>query len=360
MMIIRYFRTYIPQSIPLLMTLIFGAVMSNFVQENNLLPPTIVGCPQDCSPPQGTCNFSTYNCTCNFGYSGGACQESWIQLYYSYCLGYIILFGFIGIVAGIQLARFIFLDGCKPTIPKMLHFLFLVLGIVRVAWLAIDPHDLKGRLNPVLENLLYGFGVYSIIFSYMLVVMLWASTYKKASIGHVQNRFLKHSTEIFISAIIFIGVMEVVLRTLWRVFPDGTRDYLVVIGLYYVLVLAIILMIATSFLFYGLRLYRNLIAFEDVNISIKDRLRRITVLSVGATILSVATFIWVLGSYVVEMKFYHFENMLSFLVEQFGFRGLEVCLSCLILYFLRNRSYTSPPQTTVEVNHDSSKPLLAE
>jgi len=314
-------------------------------------------CPQNCSA-QGDCELvsNSWTCNCQFPYCGTTCQVSYLGIYQSYVFGFSVLFGFVGVVAAIQLARFIYLDGYKPTIQKMLHVLFVFLGIGRVIWLLIDPHNLKHKIQPILENLLYGFGVYFIVFSYLLVVMLWAQTYKKASIGNTKSWFLRNTRPIFVLLIITFGIFEVVLRVLWRTFREGSVDYLIVIGLYYLLLVSILITVNLCFLVFGLRLYKNLIAYEGVNLIIKDKLRRITVLSVGSTVLCLATLLWVFGTYSIEMRKYHFGNTISFLVEQFGFRTLEICLSCLILYFLRNSTYFSSASTQVATE---SKPLLS-
>jgi len=170
--------------------------------------------------------------------------------------------------------------------------------------------------------------------------MLWAKTYKKASLGRINSFFLRHINFIFISTIVTCGILEVVLRVLWRITSEGSRGYMIVIGLYYLLLLLILIIINVSFLSFGLRLYNNLIQFEDVNINVKLKLQRITVLTVGSTLCCLICLAWVLGTFSVEMSRYHFVNMISFLVEQMGFRALELGLSCLILYFLRAETQT--------------------
>jgi len=69
-------------------------------------------------------------------------------------------------------------------------------------------------------------------------------------------------------------------------------------------------------------------------------------LVVGSTVLCIATFLWIVVVFSVEMIVFKFENMESFLVEQMGFRLLEVLLSGLILYFLRNSSTQHQEQST--------------
>lgn len=44
---------------------------------------------------------------------------------------------------------------------------------MRIIWLLIDPHNLNGILDPYLENILNGIGLYVNVLSYILIVMLW-------------------------------------------------------------------------------------------------------------------------------------------------------------------------------------------
>jgi hypothetical protein len=137
--------------------------------------------------------FSIYYIT------GKYCEFDWSGLYWVYVLTFSILFGFIGLVAFVQLVReterkrwrssnqertfslFVFfvqirfwwLLGCAITIQKLLHFLFVLLGIGRAIWLQYDPHDLRQISNPYVDNIIYGLGLYIIAFSYIVVVMLW-------------------------------------------------------------------------------------------------------------------------------------------------------------------------------------------
>lgn len=50
---------------------------------------------------------------------------------------------------------------------------YTLYSVGRVAWLQIDPHNLKGKVNPILENLGNSVAVDVVVFSYFLVVMLW-------------------------------------------------------------------------------------------------------------------------------------------------------------------------------------------
>jgi len=309
-------------------------------------------CSKDCSY-HGTCNSATGNCTCTFGYSGPSCETNWGRLYKWYRYTFAVLFAIIGSVALIQLIRFIVLDGFTPTIQKFLHLVFFLLGVGRLCWLLIDPHNVLKILPAIVENVLYGSGVYFIIFAYLLVVMLWSQTYQKASIGNLQSWVIKHTTAIFIFVLIFTGVVELLLLVLWRLYAVGSATYIIIIGLFYLLLVLVLIVAVSSFLFYGLRLYKNLLAFEAVNPLVKDRLSRITLLTVGSTLVSIATFLWVCASYILEMYKYKFENMQSFLIEQFGFRALEVILSSLILYFLRH--YT----TAINVPANQSTSITA-
>jgi len=84
-----------------------------------------------------------------------------------------LIYFFIYLFLIISQARFIYYDGLKPSIPKFLHILFFLLGIGRAIWLQYDPHNLRDTANPFFENLIYGLGLYIIVFAYVLVVMLW-------------------------------------------------------------------------------------------------------------------------------------------------------------------------------------------
>lgn len=171
------------------------------------------------------------------------------------------------------------------SIQNFLHVIFFLLGVgllifsihllERVVWLQIDPHGLKGILPPIVENVLYGFGIDVIVFSYLLVVMLWAITYQRALIGHSNSAYFKRSVPLFITLIILFFVIEIVLRILWRVFQTDSEPYYIIVSIYYLFVLVIVVIGASSFLFYGLRLYRLHIQFEDYSLSVKDRLRRV-------------------------------------------------------------------------------------
>ena len=51
---------------------------------------------------------------------------------------------------------------------------------------------------------------------------------------------------------------------------------MVVVSLYYLFVCIVLLLIMVSFLFWGVRLYKNLIGFENVNPIVKERVKRVT------------------------------------------------------------------------------------
>jgi hypothetical protein len=131
-------------------------------------------------------------------------------------------------------------------------------------------------MNPILENILSGFGIDVIFCSYLLVVILWAAHYRKVLSEYAKNSFMKRATHIFGSFIVIFLVAEVILRILWRLNKPSTLGYYIVVSLYYVVVLLMVLIVAGGFIFYGQRLYRNLVKFEDVNVLVKDRLRKVT------------------------------------------------------------------------------------
>jgi len=320
----------------------FGTAFSIQDRGDEKLNSKIVACQKNCSYPFGQCSLNG-TCICDFGHYGNSCEENVVLLYHIYCYGYAAIFALLALLSGIQITKYVVHEGTSPTIPKILMFLFFFLGIERVIWLLIDPHDLKHKLNPIVENILFGVGDYVIFCAYMLVVMLWAKTYKKSRIGTHQSWFLKHSSKVFGVLIILFGIVEVVLRIFWRKFQPGSLMYTVIVGLYYLLLVLVLIIICGSFLVFGLRLYRNFLVFE-ANDGVRERMKRVTFLTVGLTVICAGTLFWSLGSFSVELKRFHFEDMRTFIIEQLGFRFFEVALSFLIVYFLRHQNY---PTSTI-------------
>ena len=78
--------------------------------------------------------------------------------------------------------------------------------------------------------------------------------------------------------------------------------------------------------------------------------------TVGSTVLCLLAVIWVAGAYILELEKYKFVDMRSFLVEQFGFRMIEISLSSLIIYSLRNHNYRR--KSTVITDYIPREPLL--
>jgi len=171
------------------------------------------------------------------------------------------------------------------------------------------------------------------------VILLWASAYSKAIVGRMTSPLLRFAKPVLITLMFLFGILEVVLRIIWRTSDPTGVSYRITIFIYSMFVLTTITVIMIAFLFYGLRMYWNLYAYQDVNPLVKERLKRITSLTMGATILCMITFICILGSLLAEMMIFDFDSMVSFLVEQFIFRFLEISLVCLILFFLRTRTY---------------------
>jgi len=314
-------------------------------------PPT---CPNNCSFPFGRCQPNG-TCICEFSHYGNACQENVELLYEIYCWGFSFCFALLSLLSGIQVTIYLINEGCTPTIPKILMCVFLFLGIERVVWLLIDPHDLKHKMNPVVENILFGVGDYLIFCAYMLVVMLWSKTYKKSRIGTQQSWFLKHSTSIFAILIVLFGIIEVVLRIFWRKYEPGSFMYMLIVGLYYLLLVLVLIIICGSFLVFGLRLYRNFLVFESNN-GIRERMKRVTFLTVGLTVICAGTLFWSLGSFSIELKRYHFEDTRTFLIEQYGFRVFEIGLSFLIVYFLRYQRFNVIPTANLSPSKPSREP----
>jgi len=307
---------------------------------SNSEPNSTLNCSLNCSG-HGICQLDQ-TCQCNFGYSLQYCQQDWSQLYFVYVILFCILFAIIAIISFIQLIRFVSSDGYNITrggIQKILHFQFFIMGLGRFFWLILDPHNLKNRLNPIVENLGNSFGIFVIVFSYALVVLLWATTYSKATVGKTQSPFFRVAKPVLISLIIFCGIFEVVLRVLWRQVDPFGSTYKIIIYTYYLFMMTTVSAIMAAFLFYGIRMYWNLAAFQGVNPLVRERLQRITSLTMGSTILSIITFVCVLGSLIAEVAIYKFDDMVFFLGEQYLFRFLEIVLVCFILYSLRRRTY---------------------
>jgi len=323
--------------------------------QNNAPPVIPLNCAFNCSN-HGTC-LDGIHCECDFGYSSLYCEQNWLILYNGYRIVFCVLFGLVAIVSFVQLLRFLMADGCshrRGGIQKLLHILFFIMGIGRIVWLWWDPHNLKGTLDPVFENLSNSLGIFVIVFSYLLVVMLWSITYSKASRGRMNSPLLRFTKPVLILLIIFYGIFEIVLRVLWREVDPLGSAYHVIIYIYCVVVLGTVSVIMVAFLFFGVRMYWNLAAFEGVQPLVKERLRRITSLTLGATILCIATFICVLGFLLTEVLYYRFDSMVSFLIEQIVFRFLEIILVSFIMYYLRRRTYN----TSEEDEKQERKPLL--
>jgi len=300
-------------------------------------------CFQDCSG-HGLC-LSNSTCVCDFGYSKEYCQEDWNIWYWVYVYLFAGLFGLMGLISAIQLIRlFLHAPNCsqrrnhiaQSPIQYLLHVLFLVMAIGRTLWLVVDPHNLRNSLNPIAENIGNSLGIYAIVFAYLLVVLLWAGTYSKASRGTTQPTLLRIARPGLISMIIIFGLVEIGLRALWRSSSPSGGVYWAVIYSYYYFMLITVSLIMAAFLFYGMRIYRNLSAFQGVNALVQERLKKITRLTLTSSILCILTFISVLGTFLVELMFFNFEQMLSFIVEQSIFRILELCFVGTILYFLRS------------------------
>jgi len=312
------------------------------------------GCfPSNCSD-HGLCTDSN-TCECDFPYFDDECSSSYESLYTAYVLNFSVLFSFIALISAIQLARFFYSDGFSIDIQKVQHILFLILGIERLVWLLIDPHYLKKEyISEILENLVYGLGLFIIVLSYMLLVMLWGVTYKNASIGHINSWFLMNIRPIFIVLIVLFGTGELLFRVLWRSFPIGSLSYLVMISLYYSFMTIICALTIVGFLFYGWGLYKNLLQFEKIHDQVNEKLKRITVLTVGVTVLCILCILSVGLTFIIEFMLFKFRNMESFLVEQYVFRMLEICFSLLILYGFRKPA-NEPPRTPP--NESETTPL---
>lgn len=134
----------------------------------------------------------------------------------------------------------------------------------------------------------------------------------------------------------------------------------------------VLVIVCGSFLVFGVRLSNNFNKFEGMNASITDRLKRVSNLShltrkmriliVGLTIVCFLTLCWVIASCAIELQRYHFIDTQSFLIEQFGFRFWELCLSALIVYFLRYRPQSpAPPLQPIRQPskpYDEGSPLI--
>jgi hypothetical protein len=277
-------------------------------------------------------------CVCNFGSSGKYCEQNWGSIYKIYVNLFSVLFSVIALIGLVQFIRFIVMKG--GGIQKLLHLLFIIFGAVRVTWLQLDPHNLKNKWNPIIENLINGFGIYIVVLTYMLVVMLWAQAYNHATAGSARSRILSRAKPLLVGFIIFYGVCEVSLRILWRSSDPDRQYYSLYIFTYYGLMMVNVAIIMATFIFYGIRLKKNFSAFLHVNPYIKERLRRITQLTFASSLLCILTFVMMAISLVIEMVWYHFKNTVVFLSEQFAFRVLEVILVTTILSFIWKPNYT--------------------
>ena len=108
-----------------------------------------------------------------------------------------------------------------------------------------------------------------------MTIITRATTYKTASMGSKRGWILRHVKAIFVTLIVLFLIVEVVLRILWRTVNSKSESYILIISLYYLFISVVLLIVIVSFLFWGLRLYKNLAGFENVNPIVKERVRRV-------------------------------------------------------------------------------------
>lgn len=98
--------------------------------------------------------------------------------------------------------------------------------------------------------------------------------YKKACAGNIHSWTLQNIRGLFVVFIIGYAIVEIVLRILWRYWKTEDFEYQLILSIYYSFVFISVGIICVSFLFYGLRMYRNLLAFQ-INPMAKERLTRV-------------------------------------------------------------------------------------
>lgn len=102
-----------------------------------------------------------------------------------------------------------------------------------------------------------------------------ALTYRKASRGKSTTGLIKYVRPVLITLIVFFLLLEVILRISWKVVDEDSATYTAVITSYFLLILVTTSLIMFGFLYYGLRLYHNLVEFEEVNVLVKMKLQRV-------------------------------------------------------------------------------------
>jgi len=117
----------------------------------------------------GTCtkkNATTYDCVCESLYEGDDCSiewkdkyPTWYKVFIAYSVYEIVLMLIVLFTSGYQLAITIFLSKSggwnRWTVSTYINLLVDLGAVLRIIDFAVDPHDIRGYLTPVGDDLLF-------------------------------------------------------------------------------------------------------------------------------------------------------------------------------------------------------------
>lgn len=182
-----------------------------------------------------------------------------------------------------------------------------------------------------------------------------ADAYHRAS--GTTNRILSKLKPIGTVTIIVLAFLEVAVDVL-RALPE--IDFVGILLVYFTVCAIILVTLMVGYLYYGLKLYRNL-KLTDVSANTTPLRQvqlklffthfnltncKVTILGIGATTTIIVTFVFYTIVVSLETMFYQYKNWTFFYVTHWIFRPIE-CFYCgLVLYILR-----SAPQQVCVTKH---------
>lgn len=282
-------------------------------------------------------------CECAYPSNASDCSSQWAEgsrrsLLIAFVVVFALLFGGILVASAVQGARWIYLAGWRPNVPKLLHGVIFGQAVLRIGWILSAGLDVLAHkpLRGVLEGVVDGLGIAALIVCYLLCILLWLQVLNQISpSGAVRSFCVRFRSPVVAALIVLYLVVEISVRLVWNISTNPSVIF-AAIAVYHVVVLMATLLCSAAFIVISVQLYRLLRESSVRNPMARQRMQGMMRFATFTLIISLLTLLASLVFFTVEVFRYSWRNWDAWLIEQAFMRSLEATYSIGVLWFLRS------------------------